>query len=98
MNITDTPVADTSASNNSTKKAAEAAYLFLQKNQGLMSREERHALQVLIAAADQQPDWAPETWRCDTYCRKIRHVSCEGMLSSDGEAEKRCPYLEEMLY
>ncbi|MCD7744253.1 MAG: hypothetical protein LUI13_03005 [Lachnospiraceae bacterium] len=83
---------------NSTKKAANAAYFFLQRNQGNMTAEEQHALSVLIAAADQQPDWSPETWQCDTYCRKVRHVSCEGMLSSEGGAAKRCPYLDEMLY
>lgn len=88
----------TTVKDNSTKKAAETAWLFLQKNQGHMTSEERHALQVLIAAADQQPDWAPETWRCDTYCRNVRHVSCEGMLSSEEGAGKPCPYLEEMLY
>ncbi|MCD8023806.1 MAG: hypothetical protein LUF30_12835 [Lachnospiraceae bacterium] len=93
MSKTDIPALD-----NSTKKAAEAAYAFLSKNQAIMTAEERHALSVLIAAADQQPDWSPKTWHCDTYCRKIRHVSCEGMLSSEGAAKEACPYLDEMLY
>ncbi|MCC8045964.1 MAG: hypothetical protein LIP12_10765 [Clostridiales bacterium] len=92
------PAVHTGIPKNSTKQAAETAYTFLLRNQGLMSKEELHALQVLIAAADQQPDWTPETWACDTYCRKVRHVTCEGRLSSEGGAEKRCPYLEEMLY
>lgn len=83
---------------NGTKKAAMIAHSFLLKNQGSMTAEEAHALRILIAAADQTPDWEPETWYCDTYCRKIRHVSCEGRLSAEDGAPERCPYLEEMLY
>lgn len=83
---------------NSTKQAALTANSFLLKNQGNMTREEIHALRVLIAAADQNPDQQPLTWRCDTYCRKVRHVTCEGRLSAEDSAREQCPFLDEMLY
>ncbi len=83
---------------NGTKQAAIIANQFLKKNQHLMSETEAHALRLLIAAADQNPDQQPETWHCDTYCRKVRHAVCEGELSVDSKAEKSCPYLDEMLY
>lgn len=84
--------------NNNTKQAAAAAHSFLLKNQGSMSAEDIHAIRVLIAAADQNPDQQPKMWHCDTYCRKVRHVTCEGRLSAEEGAEGQCPYLEEMLY
>ncbi|MCI6995465.1 MAG: hypothetical protein MR936_01425 [Eubacterium sp.] len=37
-------------------------------------------------------------WHCDTYCRKIRHVSCEGEKYIKEDAPDLCPYFEEMLY
>ena len=37
-------------------------------------------------------------WHCDIYCRKVRHVTCEGREHVDNKSEKRCPYLDEMLY
>lgn len=84
--------------NNSTKKASVIANSFLQRHQNSMNAEEAHALRVLIAAADQNPDRQPETWHCDTYCRKVRHVSCEGRLSAEDCSPNQCPYLDEMLY
>ena len=39
-----------------------------------------------------------EGWHCDTYCRKIRHITCEGKAGVREGAEKQCPYLDEMLY
>lgn len=83
---------------NGTKKAAVIANDFLKRNRHLMSEEEVHALRILIAAAAQNPDQQPETWRCDTYCRKVRHATCEGELCTDANSEKKCPYLDEMLY
>lgn len=83
---------------NSTKQAALTANSFLLKNQGSMTPEEIHALRVLIASADQNPDQKPRTWHCDTYCRKVRHISCEGRLSAEDCAHKQCPFLDEMLY
>ena len=38
------------------------------------------------------------TWHCDIYCRKVRHVSCEGEKGVDPDSPNRCPYLDEMLY
>ena len=38
------------------------------------------------------------SWHCDTYCRKIRHTSCEGEGRIDENATQLCPYFEEMLY
>ena len=38
------------------------------------------------------------TWHCDTYCRKVRHVNCEGRDHVDPNAPDPCPYLDEMLY
>ena len=37
-------------------------------------------------------------WRCDTYCRKVRHVACEGRSGVREGAEALCPYYDEMLY
>ncbi|MCD7739474.1 MAG: hypothetical protein LUH58_10650 [Lachnospiraceae bacterium] len=37
-------------------------------------------------------------WHCDTYCRKVRYVSCEGRALADPSSPNCCPYLEEMLY
>lgn len=39
-----------------------------------------------------------QEWHCDTYCRKIRHVSCEGEKYIKEDAPNLCPYFEEMLY
>lgn len=38
------------------------------------------------------------SWHCDTYCRKVRHVNCEGENGRDPNSPNRCPYLDEMLY
>ena len=38
------------------------------------------------------------SWHCDIYCRKVRHVTCEGRAHADDKSENRCPYLDEMLY
>ncbi|MBQ7370305.1 MAG: hypothetical protein IJW67_00220 [Blautia sp.] len=40
----------------------------------------------------------PDSWHCDIYCRKIRHVSCEGKDGADASASELCPYFDEMLY
>lgn len=45
----------------------------------------------------QEQEKIPE-WHCDTYCRKIRHVSCEGKDNVKEDAPDLCPYFEEMLY
>lgn len=37
-------------------------------------------------------------WHCDTYCRKIRHVTCEGRDHVNENAPDLCPYFDEMLY
>lgn len=83
---------------NGTKKATVTANAFLKKNKHLMSDEEAHALKLLIAAAVKNPDEQPPTWHCDNYCRKVRHVSCEGELCAEDSASATCPYLDEMLY
>ncbi len=83
---------------NSTKQAAVTANIFLKKNRHLMSDEEAHALRILIAAASQDPDQQPQLWHCDTYCRNVRHVSCDGEFGVDSDAQDVCPFLDEMLY
>jgi len=40
----------------------------------------------------------PLEWHCDTYCRKVRHVRCEGEEHINPEAPNLCPYFDEMLY
>ena len=40
----------------------------------------------------------PKEWHCDTYCRKIRHVTCEGKDHVNENAPDLCPYFDEMLY
>ena len=45
------------------------------------------------------PDGKPLTrWHCDTYCRKVRHVTCEGEKGIDDNAPDLCPYFDEMLF
>ncbi len=39
-----------------------------------------------------------QTWHCDIYCRKIRHVTCEGREHANSNAPDLCPYFDEMLY
>lgn len=39
-----------------------------------------------------------QTWHCDIYCRKIRHIDCEGRGNRDENAPELCPYFDEMLY
>ncbi|MEE1031119.1 MAG: hypothetical protein U0L12_03150 [Ruminococcus sp.] len=39
-----------------------------------------------------------QTWHCDTYCRKVRHVTCEGQENVREDAPDLCPYFDEMLY
>jgi len=41
---------------------------------------------------------ANNRWHCDIYCRKVRHVTCEGKSGIDPDSPKACPYLDEMLY
>lgn len=83
---------------NGTKKAAVTVNAFWKKYRHLMSDDEAHALKILIAAAAKNPDQQPETWHCDVYCRKVRHVSCEGELCAEECSPASCPYLDEMLY
>ena len=83
---------------NGTRQAAVTANLFLKRNGHLMNEEDVHAMRVLIAAAVQNPDQQPRMWHCDTYCRNVRHVSCEGEFCADSGAAEVCPFLDEMLY
>lgn len=39
-----------------------------------------------------------QVWHCDIYCRKVRHVTCEGQEHVDPDAPDLCPYIDEMLY
>lgn len=41
---------------------------------------------------------SPNEWHCDIYCRKIRHVDCEGRKYVNENAPDLCPYFDEMLY
>ena len=49
---------------------------------------------------DQEPETSSskQAWRCDIYCRKVRHVKCEGQEHVDQNAPDPCPYMDEMLY
>jgi hypothetical protein len=40
----------------------------------------------------------PSKWHCDTYCRKVRHISCEGAKGISADAPDLCPFYDEMLY
>ena len=40
----------------------------------------------------------PPEWHCDIYCRKIRHMDCEGKQHIKTDAIDLCPYFDEMLY
>lgn len=37
-------------------------------------------------------------WHCNTYCRKVRHIYCEGQEHVREDAPEQCPYFDEMLY
>lgn len=39
-----------------------------------------------------------QAWHCDTYCRKICHINCEGKKNFQDNAPDLCPYFDEMLY
>lgn len=41
---------------------------------------------------------AKQAWHCDTYCRKVRHIDCEGKKYVKEDAPDLCPYFDEMLY
>ena len=47
---------------------------------------------------NESEDSQQPAWHCDIYCRKIRHVSCEGEKYVKSDAEMLCPYYDEMLY
>ena len=46
----------------------------------------------------QTPTEIVPEWHCDIYCRKIRHVQCEGREYAKEGATELCPYFDEMLY
>lgn len=48
-------------------------------------------------AAEEKPT-EKLSWHCDIYCRKIRHIDCEGRKNRDANAPELCPYFDEMLY
>ena len=37
-------------------------------------------------------------WHCDIYCRKVRHVDCEGKEHINPDSPNMCPYFDKMLY
>ena len=45
-----------------------------------------------------QENSKPLEWHCDIYCRKIRHITCEGKDHVNENAPDLCPYFDEMLY
>lgn len=83
---------------NGTKQAAMIADAYIKRHRDAMTKEDAHALRILIAAAVKNPDEQPPTWHCDIYCRNVRHVSCEGALCAEECAPELCPYYDEMLY
>lgn len=40
----------------------------------------------------------PPEWHCDIYCRKVRHMDCEGKQHIKTGVIDLCPYFDEMLY
>lgn len=83
---------------NGTKRAAVVMDTYIKRHREGMTKEEVHALRILISAAVKHPDEEPPTWHCDIYCRNVRHVSCKGELCAEECAPKLCPYYDEMLY
>ena len=52
-----------------------------------------------INTADTEiPEVPAPSWRCNTYCRKVRHIYCEGRQYRNEDAAEQCPYFDEMLY
>lgn len=60
-----------------------------------MTDHEKKIPETETKESNQEP---VKTWRCDTYCRKVRHVSCEGEGHVVADSPNLCPYLDEMLY
>lgn len=53
----------------------------------------------LNEAKEKQSNQQPiSEWHCDIYCRKIRHVDCEGKEHVNPDSPNMCPYFDEMLY
>lgn len=58
----------------------------MKKNEEMMQKSEKKEEKQITS------------WHCDTYCRNVRHVSCEGENGIDPDSPNRCPFLDEMLY
>lgn len=61
-----------------------------------MNSQEYQAGNITIDESDDREK--ARVWHCDIYCRKVRHVSCEGQEHIDCNAPDLCPYFDEMLY
>ena len=51
-----------------------------------------------VAENKKTTEQMPQKWHCDIYCRKVRHITCEGAEGIDPNAPDLCPYYDEMLY
>ena len=53
------------------------------------------AVKVLMAFAFRQEDTVPETWRCDSDCRKTSYYLCPGECNIKKDSGKVCPFFED---
>lgn len=50
------------------------------------------AVKVLIAYSFSQDDIIPETWLCDSDCKRINETLCPGECNLNKDSSKLCPY------
>lgn len=86
-----------------TKEACIKAREFIRyssiSNDGISSKlscisdeEFLKAVKVLIAFSFNKDDTIPETWSCDSDCKRISQDICPGECNIDKTSSKMCPY------
>ena len=58
-----------------------------------MNKTEKQIPDTTVSSTEPAP-----SWHCNTYCRKVRHIYCEGQQYVKEDAPEQCPYFDEMLY
>ena len=65
----------------------------INSNLSCVSDEEFiRAVKVLIAFSFKQEDTIPETWSCDSDCKRISQDICPGECNINKDSLKTCPY------
>ena len=58
----------------------------------ISNEEFLRAVKVLIAYSFKQEDTIPETWLCDSDCKRITETLCPGECNINKDSSKICPY------